>query len=191
VSILLAIPKLLRDLDPTAINAVMRDSLSSNHYKNIIPPRPEYPPTAHERMGRAYHEAAHGVAAFNCGCTAIELVLRADATGQCINSPPEKLEDRIMVALTGVIAESKFRPQSIHQNLDPDSPPYDFVVARRLIDSLNASGDRLPLSFTSATRTAIKFCDTHWMAIGNVAAALDDAGVVEDFAVRIFAKCRP
>jgi hypothetical protein len=106
---------------------------------------------------------------------------------ECAVSPKRKrLEGAIIFSLVGVIAEAKFYAPAIHRY---SNGTYDFLVARMLIDELNALDEWPPMTYEGAAKLAVQFVEDRWQEIQNVALALADAGELGDFAVRTFARC--
>jgi hypothetical protein len=143
--------------------------------------------SVHERRSRAHHESGHAMAALAGGAAHITVLLREDATGQCVAERIEDAEAGIIFSLAGAFAEIKFRPAAIHDCTHPAS--FDFLVARGKIDALNASRLWPQLTYRTAAKNAMRFVEKHWPQIQNLALALGDAGELDDFAIRIFAKC--
>jgi hypothetical protein len=180
------IPAAMRDLkNPTVAEGVAR--VRSNALKDCLPLALTHQPTPHERMARAIHEGYHGVAGDVFGSPSIELVLREDATGYCRIAPLANAEHQIIFSLVGIIGEARYHPQSIHGNTEGNS--YDLLSARLQIDAWQAAKTWPPMTYTRAVRLAMQFVDENWQAAKNVAAALNDCGSMDTYAVRLFARC--
>jgi hypothetical protein len=176
------------ELDPTCGADTAHSILATRNYRENFPARGVRTPTAFERHATAHHEAAHAVVAVLAPADSIGLRLGKHGGGECRVSGIAKPEDRITFALAGAIAEARFHPQAIHKYTDGSSC-YDFLVARLLIDQLNDSGAQIHLTYRSAAKRAMVFVDANWSAIENVALALNDSGELDDYSIRLFAKC--
>jgi len=142
----------------------------------------------HDRRTTAHHECGHVMAAFVGGAAQIEVRIRDDATGICIARTVEDPEAGITYSLAGAFAEVKFNPPRIHSYTS--GPCADLLISRMRIDQLNAGRTWPQLTYRTAAKTAMRFVDTHWHAIQDLALALDDARELDDMAIRIFATCR-
>jgi hypothetical protein len=174
-------------LDPKCAPDNALAILESRHHGKNFPPPVIHMPTAFERHATAHHEAAHAVVAVLALAETVALTLGENGGGECRNSGMPKLEDQISFALAGVIAEARFYPRSIHKYTS--GPCYDFLVARILIDQLNEEGGQIHLTARSAAKRAMVLVDANWEAIENVALALNDCGSMDDYSIRLFARC--
>jgi len=127
------------------------------------------------------------MAALAGGAAHIAVLLREDATGQCEADGIEDAEAGITYSLAGSFAEIKFRPAAIHDCTHP--PSTDFLIARGKIDALNASRAWPQLSYRACAKTAMRFVETHWPQIQDLALALADSGELDFHSIRIFAAC--
>jgi hypothetical protein len=144
-------------------------------------------PTALERSAISYHEAGHAFAGWYFKCTDIEARVRGDGTGVTKCSKISNPVEAITFHLAGSIAETRYNPAAIHKYTDGKG--YDFMAARLLIDQFNKQHMWPALTCQRAAQTAVDFVKDHWDAISNLGLALNDAGSLDDHAVRIFASC--
>jgi hypothetical protein len=178
-----------------ALHAQQRDTafddalslLSTKTHRENFPAPVAHFPTAFEKHATAIHESAHAVSVIPVA-TSIALKLGENGGGECRITGVEKLEDKINFALAGVMAEAKFHPASIHKYTS--GACYDFLVARLLIDQLNDEGGQIRLTYRSAAKRAMVLVDSCWLAITNVALALNDSGELDDCSIRLFARCQ-
>jgi hypothetical protein len=143
--------------------------------------------SVHERRSTSHHECGHAMAALAGGAAHIEVKVREDGSGLCVARTVEAGEAGIIYSLAGVFAEIRFRPAAIHDFCHPACA--DFLIARDKIDALNASRLWPQLTYRTAAKHAMRFIEAHWLQVQNLALALADAGELDDFAVRLFAKC--
>jgi hypothetical protein len=175
----------LRDSDPITAAADAQRLLDTWNYKDHIDlPLPRIP-SWQERMDAIYHELGHVIGRLIGGAADIFVRIRDDASGECVSGPIEKLEDRITSRLAGVVAEARFNPLSIHGNRGA----HDYLVARQLIDELNARGTWPPLSYEGAARKSIHMIEENWQAVERLALVLANAGEICDADIRLFATC--
>jgi hypothetical protein len=144
--------------------------------------------SVHERRSTCHHECGHAMAALAGGAAHIEVRVREDGSGICIARTIEDAEAGITYSLAGAFAEIKFRPAAIHDFTHPAC--VDFLIARGKIDALNASRLWPQLTYRTAAKNAMRFVEAHWLQVQNLALALADAGELDDFAVRLFAKAK-
>jgi hypothetical protein len=145
--------------------------------------------SAHDRYTTAVHESGHVLVGFKSDAKHIEVRIREDGTGITIARTIEDAEAGILYSLAGPFAEIKFNPPRIHSYTD-GSPCFDLLAARTKIDALNASRAWPQLTYRAAAKSAMKFIQNFWPSIQDLALALDDAGELDDQAIRIFARCR-
>jgi hypothetical protein len=174
-------------LDPKCAPDDALAILATREYRKHFPPTPIYRPTAFERHATAHREAATAVVAVLALADTVELTLAENGRGECRNSGIAKLEDRISFSLAGVIAEARFNPRSIHKVTM--EPAYGLLVARIAIDELNERGGQIHLTYRAAAKRAMVLVDANWGAIENVALALNDCGSMDDYSIRLFARC--
>jgi hypothetical protein len=176
----------ISEINPETAVDDAHDAATSSSLKDRLD-LPRRIASTHERRSRAIHESGHAMAALIGGAAHIELLLRQDATGQCIAHTIEDAEAGIIYSLAGAFAEIKFRPAAIHDCTHPAS--FDFLVARGKIDALNASRAWPQLTYRTAAKNSMRFIEAHWTQVQNLALALADAGELDDYAVRLFASC--
>jgi hypothetical protein len=176
----------ISEINPETAVDDAHDAATSSALKDRLDP-PRRIASTHERRSRAIHESGHAMAALIGGAAHIELLLRQDATGQCIAHTIEDAEASITFSLAGVFAEIKFRPAAIHDCTHPAS--FDFLVARGKIDALNMSRLWPQLTYRTAAKNSMRFIEAHWRQVQNLALALSDSGELDDHAIRIFAAC--
>jgi hypothetical protein len=182
----------MRDIQFTREAAIeeVRASADSNSFKDhimrLLPP--VHIPSAHEISCVVYHECGHVMGKLEGGAANIEVRVRSDGSGICIAGEVPDAEANITSILAGAFSDIKFSPRSIHTYAYPTACS-DFILARILIDELNASRLWPQLTYRTAAKNSMRFVEKHWPQIQNLALALGDAGELDDFAIRIFAKC--
>jgi hypothetical protein len=180
----------IHEINPdTALADALSLNASNSLKDRVMVMPPAHYPSTHERRCTVYHECGHVMGHHEGGTGHIEVRVRSDGSGICVASDvQDNPEANITTVLAGAFADIKFNPPSIHNYTHPVCA--DFLIARGLIDDLNAGRAWPKLSYRRASKNAMRFVEKHWGQIQNLALALNDAGELDDFSIRIFAKCQ-
>lgn len=143
--------------------------------------------STHERRSKAHHECGHAMAALEGGAEYIEVRIREDSSGYCLAREIKDPQASITYILAGAFAEIKFRPAAIHDLTNPTCA--DLLIARALIDRLNASRAWPQTTYRSHAKRAMRSVEEWWPSIQNLALVLSHSGELCDHDIRLFARC--